>query len=178
MTNPIRSLYKEHRKIEVVLSRMDEMAQHIRQGAPADRNRAEQLLHVLRVFVDRVHHAKEEHYLFHVMTRHGLPPDGFPIGVLHAEHHQGRAYVSGMTEALASAAAGDARARLRLRRAMSRFTALLREHIPKEDGTLFAMAETSLSNSEKADLTTAFGIVERIELAGATFSEDWAWLFQ
>ena len=178
MAEPIQGLYREHRKIEVVLSRMDDAAELIHQGGPVNQGEAERILEVLRVFVDRIHHGKEEHYLFHVMTRHGLPPDGFPIGVLHAEHHQGRGYVGGMAEALAPASAGDARARRRLMRGMSRFTALLREHIPKEEMTLFTMSEVSLSAPEKAYLATVFDVVEQRERAQATLGADWAWLFE
>lgn len=163
-SGPIAILLQEHREIELLMAGLEAMARTARDRQRLDRGAAERMIEILRRFVDRSHHGKEEHHLFHVMAGHGLPEEGFPTGVLHAEHHQGRTYIGRMAAALPSASAGEGGGRLRFMRAAFAYLSLLREHIPKEEETLFSIAEQALTGTERAQLLAVFHAIEEAEL--------------
>ncbi len=175
MARAIDQLYEEHHQVRLVLAGLTSLAQQLHRGGGVDGARAGTALEVLRVFVDRVHHRKEEDHLFDAMGRHGLPPTGFPIAVLHAEHHQGRAHVSRMAEALALAAAGDPGARRGLMREAFRYVALLEAHIRREEPFLFALAQRDLSAEEDAALAAIFAAIEQREVGEEGLVQYRAW---
>ena len=90
----------------------------------------------IRSFADRTHHAREERYLFPAMVAAGVPNEGGPIGVMLAEHDEGRALLRELE-------AADGRDRARIIR---QFVALLRAHIAKEDDVLFPLADAILDD--------------------------------
>ena len=78
-----------------------------------------------------------------------------------AEHEQGRAYVRAMAEASGRYAKGDKSAVAALIENGRGYAGLLRQHIAKEDGILFPMADKVLSGAEQAQLLKEFETVER-----------------
>ena len=68
------------------------------------------------------------------MVKAGVPSEGGPIGVMLEEHTQGRVLVQAM------AAAGPAERPAVARR----YIRLLRDHIEKENGVLFPLADSIL----------------------------------
>jgi hemerythrin-like domain-containing protein len=100
----------------------------------------------LQGFADRNHHNKEEAELFPAMVKAGVPNEGGPIGVMLAEHEEGRALVRAI-----DTGRGDARAS-----AVRRYVALLRQHIDKEDNVLFEIADAVLDAPARAQLARAF----------------------
>jgi hemerythrin-like domain-containing protein len=94
------------------------------------------------------------------MTNHGLPERAGPIGVMLAEHEQGRAYSRALREAARQLAAGDDTARGTVLRHARDYIMLLRQHIAKEDNVLFPMAANLIPPAEQTSLAEDF---ERIE---------------
>ena len=94
-----------------------------------------------RLFADACHHGKEEDLLFRELIEQGMPAEEGPIGVMLSEHQQGRLYVRGMAEAIGAAREGDSEAEATLRANARRYVDLMRNHIGKEDGILFDMAD-------------------------------------
>ena len=103
----------------------------------------------LRAFADVNHHAKEERSLFPAMVKAGVPSEGGPIGVMLAEHVQGREYVRAMAEGTGSARS----------RAAWAFVTLLRAHIDKENNVLFQIADSVLDPQAVAGLSRDFEAV-------------------
>ena len=161
---PTGILMDEHRVIEQVLDCLDAMAGRCAREGRLDAEAATQAIDFFRAFADRCHHAKEEDLLFPLMESRGFRPDAGPTAVMRAEHVQGRSLVAAMEAAVPGAAAGGAADLESWQRAARHYSALLREHIQKEDHCLFPMAERGLLPADMAELERRFDAVERVEI--------------
>ena len=113
-----------------------------------------------RVFADRHHHGKEEAALFPAMVKAGAPAEGGPIDVMLEEHAEGRALLQAMA---GSESTGRARA-------ARRYAQLLRDHIDKEHGVLFPLAEAVLDAEAFDWVAHQFNTVEAEVGAGASLN--------
>jgi hemerythrin-like domain-containing protein len=159
--NATQTLQDEHRGIEKMLGIMDAALTALEAGRAVPPEVFTQAADFFRGFVDRCHHAKEEGALFPALEQRGIPREGGPVGVMLAEHEQGRAHVQALAAAAARYASGDASAASALLEHGRGYGALLRQHIAKEDGVLFVMAQRVLDDQTDAALTEAFERVER-----------------
>ncbi len=153
-------LMEEHRVIERVLNALETAAQRLEQGQAIRAGFFAEVADFSQGFADGCHHKKEEQVLFKAMTNHGLPERAGPIGVMLAEHEQGRAYSRALREAARQLAAGDDTARGTVLRHARDYIMLLRQHIAKEDNVLFPMAANLIPPAEQTSLAEDF---ERIE---------------
>ncbi|MCL4466598.1 MAG: hemerythrin domain-containing protein [Chloroflexi bacterium] len=165
MSEATQQLMLEHRAIERVIGALDKAADKISAGETVAPATIERALQFIRGFADQCHHAKEEAVLFPALGRHGVPREMGPIGVMLADHEQGRAYVKGMSAALPGYAAGDPTARAQLAENMHGYAGLLRSHIAKEDNVLYPLSDRALSAEEKAAMFEEFERIER-EMTG------------
>lgn len=152
MSDPIQVLMDEHRVIEKVLNALEAAADL---EVPAEFY--ERALEFCASYADACHHAKEEDRLFPLLEERGIPREQGPVGVMCAEHVQGREYIRQMREA---AAAGDYD---RVRRVSLLYVGLLRDHIHKEDNVLFAMARDVLGAEDLEQLDADFAASARAE---------------
>jgi hemerythrin-like domain-containing protein len=114
----------------------------------------------IKNFADGCHHQKEEGVLFVAMVGAGLPRQGGPIPVMLSEHEQGRAFTRGMRDAADRLAAGDASARTDVVINARGYAELLRQHIQKENGILFPLADQMIPIALQAQVAEDF---ERVE---------------
>ncbi len=156
---PTQILVEEHTLILQALDALERKIAQVEGGAPADPAYFQKAVEFLRTFADKCHHGKEEHLLFKTMVERGFPREAGPIAVMLHEHDVGRAFVRGLAEAAASAAADPAAARRMIENGRG-FIQLLRAHIDKENSILFPMADNLLSPEDHAYLEKAF---ERFE---------------
>ncbi|MBI3953759.1 MAG: hemerythrin domain-containing protein [Chloroflexi bacterium] len=152
---PTEELRRDHRVIERVLKALERIVQAAQRGGALDTVSLRQALEFSRVFVDACHHRKEERCLFPCLEGRGIPKEGGPIGVMLAEHQQGRELVRQITAALSAYATsgGSAGDILTL---CGAYSALLRQHIFKEDNILFAMGEAVMSPADDGQTETCF----------------------
>ncbi len=150
MKMPTDVLREEHRVILCALGLAESAAERLAGGGAVPDSWWERLIQWLRAFADRNHHAKEERYLFPALGKAGVPAEGGPVGVMLAEHAQGRGFIQAME-------AGDAPARVAAAR---RYVQLLRDHIEKENGVLFPLAEAVLEERAKKALAREFETVQ------------------
>jgi len=162
---PTDILSAEHRVIEQVLDCLERLAAAARGSTGLDRERAGQALEVLRTYADRCHHGKEEDRLFPLMERRGLPRHVGPIAVMLDDHKVGRSLIRQMGDALEDTGPEAAR---RFADAASGYVELLRDHIAKEDGVLFPLAESLLDDAARQDLRAEFERFEREDLEPGT----------
>lgn len=151
---------QEHRVIEVVLDCLDRLADNCEAGHSFDVEAASQAIDFFRVFADECHHGKEEDILFPLMESRGFPRHGGPTGVMLQEHELGRRRVGAMAEAVKEFSLGDLAGKIVFVEHARAFSALLREHIQKEDHCLFRMADQALSPDDQDDLSRSFDRVE------------------
>jgi hemerythrin-like domain-containing protein len=110
----------------------------------------------IRNFADGSHHHKEEGILFIAMQEAGMPVQGGPIGVMLAEHEQGREFTREMNAAAEKWEKGDRSAKAAVAHNALGYVSLLRQHIHKEDNILFPMADRVLSQEGREKLEAAF----------------------
>lgn len=159
----ITILKSEHRVIEDVIKSLEMGAQLLEQGKDVRPGFFMDASDFIKGFADGCHHRKEEGVLFKEMADYGVPVDGGPIGVMLAEHEQGRIFTRGMREAAQRLENGDDSARQDIVRNALGYATLLRQHIYKEDNILFPMAERVIPVSQQGKVAEDFERVEHEE---------------
>jgi hemerythrin-like domain-containing protein len=158
---PTEELKLEHQAVLSILEILNSISAKIRRGEPVDIQHLEQILKILKEFVDQSHHGKEEKILFTALEKLGFPKEGGPVGVMLVEHDNGRSYIQGMREAVASVKAGDQSALKDFAVNASYYSALMVEHIYKEDNILYPMADMHLSPDDKRTMLNDFRKIEK-----------------
>ncbi|HEX2924128.1 MAG TPA: hemerythrin domain-containing protein [Chloroflexota bacterium] len=157
-------LKHEHRAIESVLDSLDKAAEALKQGKEVPAWIFAGGLDFISNFADRCHHGKEEGRLFPMFGERGVSVQGGPIAVMLAEHDEGRRYAREAAESYAKWTAGDRAAGAAMADALRKYTALLREHIYKEDNILYPMGDRFLSEDDDQALVRQFDEVEEHEM--------------
>jgi hemerythrin-like domain-containing protein len=157
---PTEDLKTDHRGIERMLAVSEKAAQRLAAGKDVSPQVFLNAVDFYRNFADKCHHGKEETVLFPAMENAGIPRHGGPIGVMLAEHEQGRAFIRQMAAAAERFSQGDASAKEPLVAAAIGYVNLLRSHIYKEDNVLFPMADAALPTAEQTRVSAAFEGIE------------------
>ena len=139
-------LRDEHHVILDWLGRLEVAAARLEAGDKLPEAQWSGLLDWFRHFADARHHAKEENSLFPAMIKAGVPARGGPVDVMLEEHEEGRTLLAAMAAGPAAARAATAR----------RYLRLLREHIDKENGLLFPLADAVLDDGAQSALRREF----------------------
>ncbi len=172
----VETLMQEHRVIERGLAVLEAMGRKLAAGEDLPLERVEGLLDFFRDFADGCHHAKEEGSLFPALEARGVPRAGGPVGVMLAEHEEGRGYQRRLRQELGHLRA-DRAAQERFAEAAAGYANLLRQHILKEDQVLFRMADQVLSPADDRRLVEEFERHER-EVMGPEVHERFHQLIQ
>jgi len=162
---PTKILSDEHRVIERVLDALQRLT-----AVPVNPSLEQwrKALEFFRHFADQCHHFKEEKVLFPALEEHGIPREGGPIGMMLAEHEEGRGHVRSMIDAMERVAQGNGAASTTLMDHARAYVTLLREHIQKEDDILFRMADEVIPEDEQRRILKDFENHEAEEMgAGA-----------
>jgi hemerythrin-like domain-containing protein len=153
-------LMDEHEGIKLMLRIMEAVARRVVRAKRVPQADLDGIAEFLAVFVDKCHHGKEEEHLFPALERAGIPRERGPIGVMLAEHDQGRQIAAQLARALKTCSAQND-AREKLSKSAGEYSALLTNHIEKENHVLFPMAEGRIGKDEDARLVAAFEKLER-----------------
>jgi hemerythrin-like domain-containing protein len=156
-------LMQEHEVILRVIAALEMQAGCLRAGQPVRPGFFLDAADFIKGFADGCHHRKEEGVLFEAMIAAGLPRQAGPVAVMLAEHEQGRGYTRGMRDAANRLAAGDGAARGEVVSNALGYAALLRQHIQKENGILFPMADQMIPAARQGQVTDAFEHIEHEE---------------
>ncbi len=151
MSKAIDDLRHDHEAILSALGILDRISADIGGGSKPDKADLNDFVEFLKEFADKCHHGKEEGALFPALTEAGLPERGGPIGVMLAEHAQGRDYIKEMEVAIVSGPDY-----VTFSHGAHAYSALLRNHILKENNLLFPMAEKTLEKDRMNELYNSF----------------------
>ena len=157
-------LMEEHRVIERVLTALETAADRLSQK---DEIRPAFFVNVAlfnKNFTDGCHHRKEEGIFFVAMNEAGVPAQGGPIGVMLAEHEQGRDFTGAMKDAAQKWEVGDLSARPIVIQDALGYVTLLRQHIHKENNILFPMADRLIPPDKQEKIATDFERIEKEEI--------------
>lgn len=156
-------LMEEHRVIEGVIGTLETAAQQVNAGERVRPGFFLDAAQFITGFADGCHHVKEENVLFRTMTDNGLPVQGSPVGVMLLEHDQGRFYTRSMRAAAERWQAGDEAASREVVQNALGYAALLRQHIAKEDGIVFPLAEKLIPVDQQDAVNDGFDHIEHVE---------------
>jgi len=171
---PTDDLREEHRAVKLMLRILNGVCVNIESGRSVKQENLEKLIELMRVFVDKCHHTKEEVYLFPEMGKAEISDSRELIASLKNEHEEGRRYVNRIEKVVSekeeyrklSAMVDDSRA----------YIHLLSLHIDKEDNILFPMADANLSQATQKDLLESFETVETEIIGPGKHEEFHKWL--
>ena len=114
----------------------------------------------IRNYADRFHHAKEEAVLFEALVINGMPRENSPVAAMLMEHAQGRAHVKEMEAAAKEALEGVAGRESVIAANAMAYTALLRDHISKEDNILYPLAERVIPEEMRESILAGYTAAE------------------
>lgn len=146
-------LIQDHKVILRALDVLQQMAIHAENGVPLDKEDVQTLLLFLRAFADDYHQGKEESALFPELMQVSHAQEG-PLRQMLFEHDQERSLVEGLEDSLFT------KKGVEFAHYANRLTALIRNHIQKEDDILFNAVEGALSSEQDQKVVAEFGRFE------------------
>jgi hemerythrin-like domain-containing protein len=149
-------LAAEHRVIQQLLDILAVLAQLAGAAQAIPVPQALGALEVLRTFADTCHHGKEELAFFPVLE--SLRPGFGPTHCMRTEHIAGRTHMAAMAAAIEQ---GDAP---RFAREAMGHVQIMRQHIRKEEGILFALAREMLSPGQDHEILEGYLRIEHHQL--------------
>ena len=153
-------LKAEHEAVKLMMKILEAACDRVKVGNTLQIADFDEMIDFLKIFVDQCHHGKEEQILFPQMEKAGIPKKNGPIGVMLAEHEQGRGYIRGMSLAIADCKTGTTDATQLLIENVTLYIELLDQHIYKENNVLFAMADKLFSEEIQNQLFDRFEELE------------------
>ncbi|PYS49551.1 MAG: hypothetical protein DMG13_23185 [Acidobacteria bacterium] len=146
-------LVQDHKIILRALNVIEHMAARVENDQFVETADVESILRFLRTFADDHHQTKEESALFPELMRTSAAQEG-PLRQMLFEHDQERSLVEGLEDALYTKKGAE------FVYFANRLTALLRNHIRKEDDILFEIVERTLSSEQDEKVTEQFNKFE------------------
>jgi PAS domain S-box-containing protein len=148
----------EHRVMEKVLTVLVGQAKKLVDdgaGAKEAHGRIAKSLDFFETFMDRCHNMKEEKVLFPKLEQRGIPKEGGPIGVMLIEHQKEREFLKAIKRSL------DGDESESVLDESKDFAELVKDHVWKEDDTLYPMGKRVLSESDAQKLVIGFDGIEK-----------------
>lgn len=155
-TTLIKSATKNLEDDHIYILQLTQIMDKISGMSSPDIFHMESIVDIIRNFADGIHHAKEEHAFFPLLSQRGFSMQNGPVAVMLNEHIAGRNFVKGMAESIDSYKAGNGESLARIFLNMKGYAELLRSHIAKENNVLFKMADRVLSDTDQKDLAGRF----------------------
>lgn len=146
----------EHRSIAAVLHGMQELVRRMRErGEKVEPRVFRAMLYYLDTFTERMHHPKEDRYLFAPLRRLGAGPDAL-IAELEREHAEGDAALRRVEQCLIRYEEGGDREFSEFAREVDRFVEGYWEHMRKEEEHVFPLAQKLFTPAEWDAIDRAF----------------------
>lgn len=176
MSKVLQPLYDEHRTIAAVLGAMKQLVRAKRErGASIDLAALRAMIYYLDVFPERVHHPKEEHYLFEQLAARSAEARGI-VEELSREHARGGETIRRLQQALVRYEEAGEREFEEFAKAVDDFVDPYYAHMRKEEQQLMPLAEKLLTDEDWAKCEAAFA-AHHDPLHGAKDEKDLAALY-
>jgi hemerythrin-like domain-containing protein len=155
-----QALVNEHRLILRMLAVLERNALRTGRGEYGNYRFYLDAVDFIRNYADRFHHAKEEDILFEALVENGMPRANSPVAAMLMEHDQGRAIVRALEAAATAALAGTPGQDPVIAENALGYLSLLTEHIGKEDGILYPLAERLIPEGLRDAIIAGYEIAE------------------
>jgi branched-chain amino acid transport system ATP-binding protein len=153
----LEQIRQEHRNMDRVLRALLAAVESFDDTAPPTREIefVHSILYYIRVFPDRLHHPKEEDYLFRALRRRA-PEAGEIIARLEHEHRDGTARLDDLYRSLVDYERDPAAGHQVLQQRVRDYVAFERAHMRCEEDELLPMAQASLKDEDWFRIDDAF----------------------
>ena len=149
-------LRDEHRSLGAVVHALQFLVREIHdKGRTPDFRLLHAMLYYIREYPERLHHPKEDRYLFAALKRRTHEADAI-IADLEREHAQGEELLNDLTVALSIFEAGAKEGQQRFSREVSRFADFYWSHMQKEEDQVLPVAERALTEEDWRGIHAAF----------------------
>lgn len=146
----------EHRALAAVINSMKSMVAEIRAGRlTADYPLFWSMIHYIDAFPERLHHPKEDEWLFARIQERTRAADGL-IEALLKQHWAGDSELDLLRKALGNYEAGVEGALESLDAAVQHYAEFTWQHMATEERELLPIAETCLTTTDWQDIAHAF----------------------
>lgn len=150
------ALWNEHRSIAVVLHAMEYLVREQRtHRAKVNPAVFRAMLYYLDVFPERMHHPKEEDYLFTAVRRKTSEADAI-LDELRREHDSGAHTIRDLEQDLLRYEEGGEKEFEHFAAAVEQFVAGYRQHMRKEEDGVMPIARRVLNAQDWADINRAW----------------------
>ena len=156
MKKATANLMEDHEAIKAIMNILEKIVHGLANGKSINAEHVEEIIDFIKGFADYNHHGKEEAMLFPALVEKGFQKESGPVGVMLHEHVAGRNYIAALDQSLAKCKNGDLSASKDVVSNALEYIALLRNHIDKENGILFTMADNVLDDKEQNSLYDGF----------------------
>jgi hemerythrin-like domain-containing protein len=176
MSKALSVIRDEHRSIGAILHGMQYLVEEIRaRKAKVDPRVFAAMLYYLDTFSERMHHPKEDRFLFAPLKRHGREADPV-VSQLESDHAEGGRALRRLEQFLIRYEEGGDREFPAFARAVDEFVQSYWEHMRLEEEQLFPLAEKLLTPDDWYVVDRAFA-ENRDPLAAERDTRDFQKLF-
>ena len=176
MPKVLNIIRDEHRSIAAVLHGMEYLVREVRnKKIKVNPKVFRAMLYSLDTFAERVHHPKEDQYLFDALKRRGAGADAL-IAELEKEHASGEQALRRLEQFLVRYEEGGDKEFPVFAREIESFVAGYWDHMRKEEERVFPLAEKLLKAEDWASVDRAFE-QNRDPLAAERETRDFQKLF-
>ncbi|MDZ7809323.1 MAG: hemerythrin domain-containing protein [Arhodomonas sp.] len=156
MSDAISTIQREHNGIWRVLDTAEALAREYRErGQAPDRSLFGAIFEYIEEYADRVHHPKEDDYLFRLL-RARAPQIEPVLQTLEHQHSEGPGLVAAAREALDAHVAEYPDGRERFEQALHRFVEFERDHLRREESEVIPLAREVFTHEDWAEINAAF----------------------
>jgi hemerythrin-like domain-containing protein len=149
-------LRDEHRSLAAVVQAMQFLVREIQEkGRTPEFRLLHAMLYYIREYPERLHHPKEDRYLFAALKRRTHDADAV-IEDLEREHAQGEKLLNELTVALSIFEAGARDGLDRFAGEVARFADFYWNHMQKEEEQVLPIADRVLADEDWRDIHAAF----------------------
>jgi hemerythrin-like domain-containing protein len=157
VTNALNIIRDEHRSIAAILHGMQYLVRHVRErGVKVDPRVFRAMLYYLDTFTERMHHPKEDRYLFEPLRRRGAGQEALIAG-LEREHAEGADALRRVEQCLIRYEEGGEKEFPEFSSEIERFIEGYWEHMRKEEEQVLPIAEKLFTPADWEAIDRAFG---------------------
>jgi nucleotide-binding universal stress UspA family protein len=154
--NPVSVIRGEHRSLAIVIRGLEYLASERHGGQIQPRFKLlRSMLHYIKAFPEKLHHPKEDAYLFRKL-RERTSEFNDALDQLEHQHIEGHILVNELEQSLARYEADPAKGFAGFATAVQRFTAMQWQHMSLEQKVIIPAAQKYLTVDDWADIERAF----------------------
>jgi hemerythrin-like domain-containing protein len=158
--SPTENLVKEHNDINELLDIMTKIAAKIRSRDVFYPTDVEEIVDYLKIIVDKSHQSKEDGILYPELILTGISKTTAPLSLVEYEHTQAMRYLNEISSCVENCKIGNNFSCELLAESLTNYVTVFKNHIQREEETVFPIADKILSAEKQSEITGKFQEIE------------------